>query len=405
MKLSLCAALILTSVAGAHAQSISGLWDATVKFNDYTIPFPIDFSQNSPDLAASFFNGDDRVTSTSGMRTGDSITVDFGYYATKLNAVLVNGELKGTYGGKRNGFHDFEAKPHRDITPANIAAPDISGAWDLPNESPQGEHAWRLIVKQQGTEVSAAILRVDGDTGSLKGSYKDSKFVLNHFDGARASVLELVPKPDGTLDLTLRESSNPALHLTAVPLSDAVDDGLPQPTDPANHTHVKNPKEPFRFRFPDLNGKMVSNTDPRFKDKVVIVAITGSWCPNCHDEAPFLMELYRKYHSRGFEIVALDFEEPEQLKDLGRLRAFIKKYGIEYTYLIAGQPEELEAKIPQAQNLNSWPTTFFLGRDGKVRAIHAGFAAPATGSFNVALKRDVAERVEQLLSEDAEASR
>jgi len=118
-----------------------------------------------------------------------------------------------------------------------------------------------------------------------------------------------------------------------------------------------------------------------------------------------LMELYRKYHARGLEIVALDFEEPEQLKDFGRLRAFIKKYGIEYTCLIAGQPEELEAKIPQAQNLNSWPTTFFLGRDGKVRAIHAGFAATATGSFNVALKRDVTERVEQLLSEDAEASR
>jgi thiol-disulfide isomerase/thioredoxin len=40
-----------------------------------------------------------------------------------------------------------------------------------------------------------------------------------------------------------------------------------------------------------------------------LVNITGSWCPNCHDEAPFLAEVYNKYHDRGLEIVALSFEE------------------------------------------------------------------------------------------------
>ena len=68
--------------------------------------------------------------------------------------------------------------------------------------------------------------------------------------------------------------------------------GLPEPTDPSRHTSVQDPTVPFRFAFPDLTGKMVSNTDERFRGKVVIVAIGGSWCPNCHDEAPFLVELY-----------------------------------------------------------------------------------------------------------------
>jgi thiol-disulfide isomerase/thioredoxin len=76
---------------------------------------------------------------------------------------------------------------------------------------------------------------------------------------------------------------------------------------------VSNPAEPFRFSFPDLNGRMVSNTDARFEGKVVLVNISGSWCPNCHDEAPFLAGLYEKYRSRGLEIVTLSFEEPEQL--------------------------------------------------------------------------------------------
>src|SRR5208282_473225 len=104
------------------------------------------------------------------------------------------------------------------------------------------------------------------------------------------------------------------------------------------HTKVKDSSQPLRFSFPDVTGRVVSNTDDRFQGKVVLVNITGSWCPNCHDEAPFLEELYRKYHAQGLEIVALDFEQAEQLQSLSRARAFIKRYRIEYNYLIAGEP-------------------------------------------------------------------
>jgi thiol-disulfide isomerase/thioredoxin len=90
---------------------------------------------------------------------------------------------------------------------------------------------------------------------------------------------------------------------------------------------------------------MVSDTDPRFQGKVVIVSVTGTWCPNCHDEAPFLAGLYRSHHARGLEIVALSFEEPEQLKDLTRVRGFIKQYGIAYPFLIAGQPRRRQTRF------------------------------------------------------------
>ena len=103
---------------------------------------------------------------------------------------------------------------------------------------------------------------------------------------------------------------------------------------------------------------------PQFKGKVVVAIVTGTWCPNCHDEAQYLVQLYKKYRAQGLEIVALDFEEPEQQDELERVKAFIKKYGVEYTYLIAGAPIEMWEKVPQAVNLNTWPATFFIGRDG-----------------------------------------
>jgi thiol-disulfide isomerase/thioredoxin len=229
--------------------------------------------------------------------------------------------------------------------------------------------------------------------------------VLSYFDGARPLIAEIALRQDGTLALTLSGPRQPARQLVAVRAAEARTQGLPQPDDPAEHTGWKDPNQPLRFSFPDIDGHIVSNTDPRFKDKVIIVSVTGSWCPNCHDEAPFLVDLYRRYHPLGLEIVALDFEEPEQLATKTRPRAFVAKYGIKYAYLIAGEPKDLQEKIPQAENLNCWPTTFFVGRDGKVRAAHAGFAAAASGEFHTQLEREVTGLVERLLAEpDVNAS-
>jgi thiol-disulfide isomerase/thioredoxin len=137
----------------------------------------------------------------------------------------------------------------------------------------------------------------------------------------------------------------------------------------------------------------------------VIVAIGGSWCPNCHDEAPFLQELYAKYHARGLEIVGLFFEEADVLKDPARVRAFIRQYGLQYPMLLAGETSELQAKLPQAANLDCWPTTFFLGRDGKVKAVHAGFAGRASGVLHDSLVKETTELLETLLSENSVAAR
>ena len=113
------------------------------------------------------------------------------------------------------------------------------------------------------------------------------------------------------------------------------------------------------------------------------------------------MQLYAKYHAQGLEIVALDFEEPDQQSSLKRVNAFIKQYRVPYTYLIAGEPSEMWDKVPQAVNLNTWPATFFIGRDGRVKATHAGFASAASGVFNQQLKQEFTSTIERLLKENS----
>jgi len=387
--------------AGTMAQSLTGVWEARVIVNDLEIPFRLELAGEGPHLKGWFFNGDERVPSTSGRFEDGSLVLSFDQYASRLEATLRDGLLEGKYGRSTRAGYPFRAKrftPTR--APADTEVPSIAGLWEIGVASPKGESAWRFIVRQSGAEVSTAILRVDGDTGTLSGSYKDGKFVLSHFSGARPALLEVTPASDGTLKLVLNGKG-----LTATRQAEARAKGLPEPTDPSRHTSVKAPQEPFRFRFPDLNGRLVSESDARFRGKVVLVNVTGSWCPNCHDEAPFLAELYRKYRDRGLEIVALSFEEAEQLQNPTRLRAFLRQYGIEYTVLLAGEPGEAKDKLTQAVNWNAWPTTFFLGRDGRVRKVHAGFPSRASGDFYGEAKKECTTIVERLLAEQFRTAR
>jgi thiol-disulfide isomerase/thioredoxin len=385
----------------ASGQSVEGTWDATVTVNNVSIPFRIEIDGTGADVHSYFFSGDDRVNpSSSGSFDNGALVLTFDSYATKLEATLNGGILTGTYGGSSGNVYPFQAKRHdpSSVVNSDQHAPDISGLWEIQVNSPKGESAWHFVVNQAGAKIDAAILRVDGDTGTLSGNSKDGKFILSHFTGERPFYVEVTPKSDGSLQLQIA-SFHDTQNLVALRPAEARARNLAPPEDPTQHTKVKDPSQPLRFSFPDVTGHIVSNTDDRYHGKVVLVNITGSWCPNCHDEAPFLEELYRKYHGLGLEIVALDFEPAEQLKSLSRVRAFIKRYGIQYTYLIAGEPSQLNEKIPQAENLNAWPTSFFIGRNGLVRTVHTGFTSRASGELDSRLKEDVRNEIGQLLSE------
>jgi thiol-disulfide isomerase/thioredoxin len=400
MKILAAMIALLVAVAGARAEPLAGTWNATVPYHGALLPFQMGFSGDGDSVKGWFYNGDQTLPSTSGELRDGHLVLHFDQIDTKLDATLKDSHLDGVYTASTylGGALDFHAVPAPPVEPAAVDAPAIGGVWEIPVPEHKGMRAWNLIVHQTGPKISASILRVDGDTGAITGRYRDGKFVLSHFSGSRAALLEITPiqegpTKDGRLALTLDGQA-----LTAYRADDARALGLPEPSDPTKYTTVRDPNEPFRFSFPDLDGRVVSNTDARFQGKVVLVNIMGSWCPNCHDEAPFLAELYRKYHAKGLEIVALDFEDSAHLDNLTRLHAFIDQYKIDYPVLLGGNRTEWNEKLPQAVNLNFWPTTFFLGRDGCVKAVHVGFAAPASGEFNDRLRADIDGQIEELLA-------
>ena len=406
--------MVAAAVAGASSalvlaqdtRSLAGTWDGTVtvstSINGVTtpvdVPFPFEITNAGGKTSASFLNGDLRIASTASAIEGDQVVFTFGQYGSTLKATLRDGVLAGQYErpkGRGNPL-PFKAVPATAVA-SRVKAPAIDGVWIVQAKSRRAESAWRFIAQQKGSLVTATILRIDGDTGTLYGSFTDGKFVLGHFSGARPLLVEVTPNADGTL--TISQNKQPGM--LAAREGEATARLLGTPTDPAVYTGMKDPTEPFRFSFPNLEGEIESNTDDKYKGKVLLVNIAGSWCPNCHDETPFLVALYKKYKAKGFEIVGLSFEEDEQQPGLARLRAFNATYGIDYTVLVPGNPDQLNEKVPQARNLDAFPTSFFVGRDGRVRAVHAGFPSPGSGEFYREAEKDVTALVEKLLAERA----
>lgn len=431
------AVAIAAGIAGlalaAPPSNLDGRWDATLVTGGVTVPFRLDISGNGDHIVGTLYNGEETEVTTSASVHDGNVELNFDHYLTSIRAVVKDGELDGQVvstrrGGSINtqsadkpdaykpgadrpapegfgrGGSAFHAVRYVALTSAEAAnVPSIDGVWEIPHESPKGEKAWRLIVQQHGADITTTILRVDGDTGALVGSWKDGKFVASHFDGARPGLIVLTPQQDGTLQVDLNAGQRTGV-MTAYRPEVAREKGLPEPANYQTHTTVRDPNEVFAFSFPDIHGKIVSSDDPQFKGKVVLAIVTGTWCPNCHDEARYLVELWHEYHDKGVEIVALDFEEPDQQKTLKRVNAFIKEYKIPYPYLIAGAPGDMWDKVPQAVNMNTWPTTLFIGRDGRVKATHSGFAAPGSGVFNEQLKQEFTANIDRLLNEKPDSA-
>jgi thiol-disulfide isomerase/thioredoxin len=383
--------------------ALSGLWDASVTFDQRTVPFRMEITSSGARASAVILDGTQRIETTSGRFDGRTLELRWAYYDAVLTARLEKGELRGAYVRRTKQGpipRPINARPHHAGAPAAKAEADLSGAWILSPEtaSARNRAVLEAVFRQSGAEVAASVQRVDGDFGALEGRMAGKRFVLSHFDGVRATLLEGELLADGSLVCVLDQT----LRYHGVRANEAQARGLPAPPDPTRFTGVKNPEEPFQFTFPDLDGKPVSLSDARFRGKAAILTITGSWCPNCHEEAPFLVELHEKFGPQGLEIVVLGFEytgEPET--DRKMLREFAKRHGIRFPVLLAGSTDEGEVprKLPQLKDFGAFPTTLFLDRAHRVRAVHAGFSGPSTGAAYTRLRAETEALVKDLLNQ------
>lgn len=384
-------ALLFLTAGFALAQSPKGIWDASVTADTREIGFEMRFEGAGQKLRAAVLDGDRPIWSTSASFSGNRLLVKWDFYDASLEASMESGQLRGVYTRRtRRGpvKRGFSARPARVRKLLLTAGVPFTGDWIL--TPADGSAGMKARFQISGGGLTGTILRVDGDFGTLAGEFSGNQATLTHFDLVRATHVVLTADGPGRISGVIDGRTR----------FTGVRDGASMP-DPSQVTRVRDPKEPFQFTAKDLDGNPVTLADPRFKGKAVFITIMGSWCPNCHDEAPFLASLYKRYGPAGLEVVALAFEYTgDPAIDVPQVRAFSRRHNIPYLTLLAGSTDDgqVQKAMPQLVNFSAFPSSIIVDRVHRVVAIHAGFAGPATGNLHTELKQRMTAEVEQALA-------
>ncbi len=391
--------LLLLALAGVAGPT--GTWRAALDLAGGELRFGVIIEGSAPEWHGRLCNGEECQPFTSIRMRGDSLIFGLDDYAASIAVVMRGDSLVGRYHNVgRKGPRTIPFRAARGRWERQPGARALLGRWDAWFQS-GFDQSPRVLVFQNGAGgLEGTVISNSGDYGQFAGSVTGDSFAIAHFDGS--FVYLLTGSVDGdTLRGTFHAGLRSQTAFVAVRST-----GRPHLTPPTAVTRADT-SGPFSFHFPDLTGRMVSAGDPPFRGKVVLLDIFGSWCPTCHDAAPALVDLYHAYHKRGVEIVGVAFEVTgDTAQDAPLVRRYRDKFHIPFPLLLGGvsDAEAVSAALPQLDGFTAFPTTVFVGRDGRVRRIHAGFYGPATGGQHEALVAEFRREIESLLGEPAPAT-
>lgn len=358
------------------ADPLAGSWRAVLDLAGGQLPFHVDVTAGSKGLAARICNGPSCTDASAIVRAGDSVIVELADYAATIALRIRGDSLAGTYRNVGNrGPRAIPFRASRGRWPAASGLPALLGRWDAIFTTDQRKSPRVFEFRAGRTGLEASFEANSGDYGLFWGRADADSFRLAHFDGSFVYLIT------GRLSGDTLTGIFHAGVRTQTPFVAVRTTGKPHLVQPTELTRADT-TAPFQFSFPDLNGRTVTNTDPRFAGKVVVIDIFGTWCPTCHDAAPALVDMYRRYRARGLEVVGFAYEvSPDSAVANPLIRRFRDKFKIPYSLLRGGinDVEATAATLPQLTGFTAYPTTVFLGRDGRVKAVYAGFRGPATG--------------------------
>ncbi len=118
------------------------------------------------------------------------------------------------------------------------------------------------------------------------------------------------------------------------------------------------------FTLKDLSGRNVSLSD--YKGKVVLLEFWATWCPPCRASVPALVALKKKYEQKGFILLGVSIDSDSDASE--KVKQFSVAYNINYPVLLANEA------TPNAYNVISIPTSFLIGKDGKIVDIYRGYS-------------------------------
>jgi thiol-disulfide isomerase/thioredoxin len=382
----------------------TGMWRATIEIQGQQLPFNFELTKDDDGGYDIYLrNADERLLLDEVNVAGDSVNIGLHIFDANIKAAIKGDTLQGEF--IKNYEKDFniaftavygqtfrfeKVKDQKDV-------PDFTGKYAVTFTHEFDTTKAVGIFKQQGDSVTGTFLTPTGDYRYLQGNVVNGLMQLSTFDGNHAYIFRATKKEDGSLTGEFISGKN---HME---FWEGIKDENASLPDPESLTYLKPGYERIEFKFPDVNGNPVTLNDEKYKNKVVILQMFGTWCPNCMDETMFLSPWYNENKKRGVEIIGLAYErKPDFDYASGRVKKMIDKLKVSYDFVIAGTNDKAQAAetLPMLNKVVAFPTTIFIGKDGKVKKIHTGFSGPGTGFYYEQGIQKFNETVNELLSEN-----
>lgn len=397
--------LLLFPLISFAQNPIFGPWRGELSHLGGALPFNLIIQKGSAEkrFNINLQNGAEKFNLGESYFRGDSLVIPFDLYDSEITGAL-NGanKLTGYWTKKRNGkavyripFQASAGSTQRFLTSKpsklNVTGKYSADFWtDETNHSPGV-----LVLNQQGNKVTGTVLKTSGDYRFLQGNVIADSLFLSYFDGSGVYLFKTKitnTKIEGLFFSGLAGKRNMI----------AQKDEKASLPDLKKLTYLKPGFDRVSFNLPTPDGRSISLNDARYQNKVVIIELMGSWCPNCLDESRYLAPFYRKYQSKGVEVIGMAFEYSPDIAVSGpKITNFKKKIGIDYEMVFAGTPsdETISQVLPMLHKINGYPTTFIIDKKGIVREIHTGFSGPGTGVYYTDWTQEFEKTIQTLLNE------
>jgi len=370
----------------------------------FELPFNFEVAYENEQMVIHLLNGDERLKVEESIlgrdpaTAKDTISFNFSSFDTTMDGFYEENTIEGywnvTYKGNyKIPFLAEYGKSHR-FTNKKQEAYNFDGDWDVVFNYDDAKNAYKAVgeFKQNGNDLLGTFRTETGDYRYLEGNAYGDKLRLSVFDGSHAFLFAGSVQND-TIYGEFRSGS----HYKTKWKAHKAEKGSSFLKDPYKMTAATN-KGAVDFSFPNTEGVSVQLSDDRYKGKVKLINIMGTWCPNCRDEIIFLKEVRKKYPQ--VEIVTMAFEKyRDSDKALDVLKRYKKNMGFEWPLLLGGYADKGETAktLPFLDKIYSYPTLLTIDGDNKIIDIHTGFNGPATSKY-AAFEKEFNERLQNLLN-------
>ena len=378
----------------------TGVWRGEVLAQNNKIPFNFEVLKKDGVFTIYLINGGEKFLINSVNVFGDSLFFDMHIFDISIKAKLKETILTGNY--TKNYAKDY-VLPFKAVYNKKGRFDQVSsnhkfdGTWETTFKSKEGKETPAIgIFKTENNKLKGTFLLKSGDYRFLDGYTKQDTMFLYSFDGNHIFKFRAEKINDSILKGQFW--SGKTGYKTFISKKN---DQIKLP-DANELTFLKDGFDKIEFSFPNLEGNPVSLNDEKYKNKVVILQIFGTWCPNCMDETVFLSEWYRKNSKRGVEIIGLAYENKDDFKYAKkRVEIMKRKLNANYDFVIAGTSSTKSASksLPMLNKVISFPTSIIIDKKGKVRRIHTGFSGPATGIYYEEFVDDFNQFINKLIEE------